>query len=237
MRLLVTGGRSLIGKAIVERREKLGDEVWETSSRMNPGSSEKKGARTIAFDLENPTASVQAIEELFAIGLDGVVLNAASPTPPLRKFHRIPLPEISAFLRKNIDGNLWLLQQVIPHFVKRGYGRIVFISSLMTEYATPGYSPYLIAKEAMEGAIRQISVEYAGKNVIANTVRLGIFNTERNTEHLKDEAHRKAIVDRIGLGKLGDPAQAAEALDVLLSEKTYIVGATIDVGGGLRIPS
>lgn len=248
MRVLVTGGGSDIGLAIVQRRLALGDEVIITgSSRASldqalarfharePAAADQAPRKLsgLVFDLRQPEASADAIAAVLERGVDGLVLNAWTRRPPVRRFHEMRPGSVAEDMQANVLGNCWLIQRLLPGMLARRFGRIVLISSISTANGTSRYGTYVMGKAALEGLVRNLAMDYGPDNVLANTVRLGMFRTERTSRFWTQVAYVTHMNNVIPQGALGEPAQVGPALDPLLSEQQYVNGAMLDVSGGL----
>jgi NAD(P)-dependent dehydrogenase (short-subunit alcohol dehydrogenase family) len=237
MRILITGGQSLIGQAIGQHRKALGDQVILTSSRAEGMQKLGGDFEVFQFDLKNPLACEAALDELLKKGLDGVILNAASESPRLAQFDKLEWNEIQDFLNANVNGNIWLLQKLLPHFKNQKFGRVVFMSSMLTESPLQGYSVYAAAKSSLETVVKYIAMEYGEFNITANTVRLGIFKTERNKAFWRRDSIREKMESRISLKRLGSPENILPLMDALLDKDSYIQGSAVEVCGGLFTPT
>lgn len=240
MRVLITGGSSDIGRSIARRRLALGDDVIVTASSAESLEktlaryrAEGLEARGLVLDLSSPESSEAALAELLVRGPQGLVLNAWTRRPPLYRFHELPQEALEADVTANLMGNLWLLRRVLPSMVEARWGRIVFISSVSTVNGTGRYGAYVLCKSALEGLMRNLAVDYGEFNVLANTVRLGIFKTERTKKYWSKPRYVERMGGVIPQGALGEPEHVGEALDSLLSPHQYINGAVLDVTGGL----
>jgi NAD(P)-dependent dehydrogenase (short-subunit alcohol dehydrogenase family) len=236
--VLVTGGGSDIGRAIAARRVERGDDVVITASSdaslaraLGRLAGHGRQARGVVFDLGRPEASSDALDALG--GVDALVLNAWTRRPPVRRFHELPATSLAEDVQRNVLGNCWLVQRVLPGMLQRGFGRIVFVSSVSTALGTARYGSYVLGKSAIEGLMRNLAVEYGAHDVLANTVRLGIFKTERTRRFWGDAAYVARMSAVIPGGALGEPHQVSSVLDPLLAEDQYVNGAVIDVSGGL----
>ncbi len=236
MRILITGGKSEIGTVIAEHRLSKGDEVVVTSS-SGLGSDFLSGrVDVLKFDLGNPQASESDLAAELKKGFDAVILNAASKTPHLAKAHELNFSDTEKFLQDNINGNIWLLNQIIPHFMDKKFGRIVFMSSMNTQFPIPGYSIYASAKSALETYMKYISVEYGEFNITANSIRLGVIQTQRNKAFWSRPSIREMLTAKTSLKRLGKPEELVPVVDALLEKNSYIQGTVIEVSGGLHIP-
>lgn len=240
MNLLVTGGGSDIGQAIVARRLALGDRVTITASSHDSLASamaacdeRERAVDGLVLDLRTPEASSADVDRVLARGIDAVVLNAWTRRPPVRRLHEMTPRSVEADLRANVLGNCWLIQRALPGMLERGFGRIVLISSVSAVNGTSRYSTYVMGKAAMEGLMRNLAVDYGEHNILANTVRLGLFKTARTRRFWSAREYAERMSAVIPQGALGEPAAIGPVLDPLLCAEQYINGAVIDVSGGL----
>lgn len=229
MKVLITGHSSLLAQSIAASRLERGDEVFMTS--RNSIEEVDKRITVLPFDLGAPEFS-----KLIAQNFDALILSAMTATPTLKTFHKIDMDgENLDFLRNNIEGNIKLLQAILPHMIEKKFGRIVYISSMIAAHPMAGYSIYGAIKAAMESTIQSIAFEYGKYNITANTIRPGIIATERNRKFR--EKHLDQMTKNISLKNIALPSQIVEAIHPLLSMNCYIQGAKIDVSGGLFIPN
>ncbi len=242
MRILITGGSSEIGFAIAHRRVKMGDEVIITSS--SPSSLERTLTRYreldlnvsgIVLDLENPEASSDSMDRVCLEGIQGLVLNAATEVRSLKRFHEISKNDYEKAIQSNVQGNLWVLQNVIRSMLENRFGRLVFVSSASAVSGTSRYGVYCLTKTALEGLFLNLAVDYGEFNIFANCVRPGIITTKRNEKFWKRGHFVERMKEIIPAQKLGIPSQVAEALDPLLSPTSYINGTTLTMSGGLPL--
>ncbi|MCP3102339.1 SDR family oxidoreductase [Myxococcus sp. K15C18031901] len=240
MRVLVTGGGSDIGFAIAKRRLAQGDDVVITAS--TPESLERAlsryrveglDAKGLVLDLAAPAQGDAALGEVLESGLQGLVLNAWTRRPPLHRFHELPQEALDADVAANLMGNVWLIRRVLPAMVSARQGRIVLVSSVSTVNGTGRYGAYILCKSALEGLMRNLAVDYGEFNVLSNTVRLGIFKTERTKKYWSRARYVERMGGVIPQGTLGEPGHVGEVLDPLLASHQYINGAVLDVTGGL----
>ncbi len=224
MRVLITGASSKISQSIREHLIKSGHEVFLTSSQT--------GNKGLSFDLKNPEKSEKELDQFLKNGLDAVILSAASPTYKLAKAESISMEDANDFLNANIQGNLWLVQKILPVFKGQNFGRIIFLSSMLTEHPMKGYSVYSMAKSAIEALMRYVAHEYGKHNITANTIRLGVFHTHRNDKYLQSPAIRKKIEEGVSLKRVGAPSDINPVIDMLMAKDCFVQGTEIEVAGG-----
>lgn len=238
MRVWVTGGSSEIGKAIVKSRLDLGDQVVITASTAESleetlADYKKDNLKVsgVVFSLENP--SREEIEKELAKGVDALVLNAATRNIKLRKLDEWKEEDIRKYVQTNIEGNIWLIRQVLETMTEKKFGRMVFISSLSVAQGTSRFPLYCLTKSAIEGLFLNLAVDYGQDNIFFNIVRPGIIATERTKKYWKRSHYLEKVQSIIPAKKLGKAEQVAEALAPLLSSTGYINGAILPVSGGL----
>jgi 3-oxoacyl-[acyl-carrier protein] reductase len=139
---------------------------------------------------------------------------------------------ISRMMQVNLLAPLELIRGLAPAMARRGYGRILNISSIWSMVTKPRRVTYSMTKSGINGLTRTLAVELAAKNVLVNALAPGYVNTEltrQNNSSQEIEAIRKTIP----VGRLAEPAEIAEVAGFLVSEKnTYITGQVIMVDGG-----
>lgn len=238
MKVLITGGSSDISRAIIQRRIDLGNEVFFTSHSQEAIEETQAffagKAEGILFDLSEPTANAAAFKKLESC-LDALVLCACSKQKAIKPFHDFSFPEFQVFTRMNLEGNAWLLHQLIPGMVKRKFGRLVFISSLSAAAGTSRYPAYCTAKAAIEGLFLNLAVDYAEYGVYSNIVRPGVIATSRNAKRWERTGYAEKIKTLIPACEIGTANQVASAVDLVLERDSYMNGAVIPVGGGLPL--
>ena len=228
MKILITGASSLISISIRDHLIKSGHQVHLTSSLKDPIH--------LHFDLKNPQNSESQLDKFLEDGLDAIILCAASPTYKLARVESISSSDASEFINTNILGNYWLVQKVLPIFKKNNFGRMIFLSSMCTEHPLKGYSVYAMAKSAIETLMRYVAHEYGKNNITANTIRLGVFHTNRNDKYLSNPTIRKKIEETVSLKRIGNPNDINPTIDMLISKDCYVQGTEINIAGGLSLP-
>jgi 3-oxoacyl-[acyl-carrier protein] reductase len=186
MHALVTGGSSGIGAATALAYAKAGVRVTIT---YNSGADraaeivkriEEDGGQAAAvhLDLEDHATIAPAVAE--AGPVDALVANAVrwgTIMPNSVAFEDVPAAEWSAALHANVVGNALLVQEVLPGMRRRGFGRIVFVSSGAAEEGLPGPGPYGTAKMALHGMARALAWEAGKDGILVNVAAAGLTIT------------------------------------------------------------
>jgi 3-oxoacyl-[acyl-carrier protein] reductase len=116
--------------------------------------------------------------------------------------------------------------------IKKRFGRIVFISSVVAHTGNPGQVNYAASKAAISGIVKSLALELAGRNITVNSIAPGFI--ESNMTNKLNDDQKKIILDKIPMKKLGNPEDIANSVGFLCSDNaSYITGQTIHVNGGL----
>jgi 3-oxoacyl-[acyl-carrier protein] reductase len=116
--------------------------------------------------------------------------------------------------------------------MKRRYGRIINISSVVAAMGNPGQVNYVAAKAGLIGLTKSLAVEVATRSVTVNAVAPGFIQTAM-TDVLNDQ-QKERILSGIPMAKMGQPEDIAAAVAFLASEESsYITGHTLHVNGGM----
>ena len=134
----------------------------------------------------------------------------------------------------NLNSSFYLLKHFIKKMIKKRFGRIVFISSVVAYTGNPGQVNYTASKSAISGMVKSLALELSSRNITVNGVAPG-FIQSKMTDKL-NENQKNSILERIPMKKLGNPEDIAKSVGFLCSENAeYITGQTIHVNGGLAL--
>ena len=168
-------------------------------------------------------------------GVDIVLHNAASFLGgPVESYSE---DDLETVLSVNLKACFRLSKAAIPHFRKRGGGRLLFTSSVTgPRVAMPGTSYYAASKGGMNAFIRTAAIELARENITVNGVEPGYIRTAA-MELLADDEGLAQMTKYIPAGFMGAPEDIAYAMLYLASDEArYITGQTICVDGGSTLP-
>lgn len=237
-KLFITGGTSKIGQAIIHLGLEKGYEILTTTSQdVQAFPIKSKLLKVIGCDFSTFNPVHEAFLDEIEKQCDALILNACTRLPDYQVLDEQDFRTLTDFIDQNTKPNLRILQKALTSMKRNQYGRIVFLSSMAAEMGLSKYAPYIVAKTAIEGVIKNIAVDYGKFNIQANTLRPGIISTERTEHLLSDERYAKRAEKIIPSGKIGEPEQIAKAALFLIEPDSYINGETIHVSGGLPLVS
>lgn len=237
---LVTGGSRGIGRTVALRLAEQGARVYVNYVSRSEAAEEtveaikKAGgqAETIAFDVADFSLTQEAIKSLSAddAAVDILVNNAGITRDNL--IARMKEEEWDQVIDTNLKGVFNCCKAVIKQMMKKRWGRIITISSVVGFSGNSGQVNYAAAKSALAGLTKSLARELASRKITANCVAPGYIVTEM-TETLTDQAREK-LLSEIPLATLGVPEDVAAAVSFLASdEANYITGQTLHVNGGM----
>jgi 3-oxoacyl-[acyl-carrier protein] reductase len=234
---LVTGATGGIGGDIARMLHAQGAKVAISGTRreaLDGLAVELGGAAALPCDLGNKD-SVEALipDAEKALGqLDILVANAGITRDNL--FVQLKDEDWDAVINVNLTATFRLARAAIKGMMRRRFGRLIGITSVVGVTGNPGQGNYTAAKAGMIGMFKSIGKEYAKRGVTANCVAPGFIATPM-TDKL-NEKQREAILTMVPAGRLGSGADVAAAVVYLASnEAGYITGQTLHVNGGMAM--
>ena len=230
-KLFITGGTGSIGNSICHYfRDNGCGEIHASTTNLKKINPNDKFINYKQLNLSN--ISQVNFDKLLDIDADFLVLNAGLNKDNI--FLRMSFEEWSDVIDVNLNSSFYLLKHFIKKMVKKRFGRIVFISSVVAYTGNPGQVNYTTSKAAISGMVKSLALELSTRNITVNSVAPGFIQSNM-TENLND-IQKNTILDRIPMKKLGKPEDIAKSVGFLCSENaSYITGQTIHVNGGLAL--
>jgi len=166
------------------------------------------------------------------LGQITLLVNCATFKLPNIKFEKLEWSDVENHININVKANFYLAQMLIPEFKALRSGKMIFITSQVTENTPPSdWAFYNIAKYALNGLAKSLAVELAPFNIKVNLVSPGMTETELVADI--PERSKLLISAKAPLRRLAKPEDVANAIAFLASDKAdYITGETIRVNGG-----
>ena len=233
---LVTGSTRGIGRAIAEsfvesgaRVAIVGRDVSRAREVAYAISSEARGFACDIADTASLTSLVENVESEFG-AVDILVNNAGITRDNL--LMRIKDDDWDAVLDSNLRGAFVAIRAASRGMMKRRWGRIINIASVVGLVGNKGQANYAASKAGLIGMTKSVAKELASRNVLANVVAPGYVETDM-TAAMTDEA-KTTLFAQIPLGRLGAPQDIAGLVTFLASDAaSYITGQTFVVDGGM----
>ena len=228
-KLFVTGGTGSIGNSICHYFNNNGcKDIYATTTNLKKVSTEDKFINFKELNLSN--ISQINLDELINIDVDYLILNAGITHDNI--FLRMSAEEWTNVIDINLNSSFYLLKHFVKKMIKKRFGRIVFVSSVVAYTGNPGQTNYTASKAAISGVVKSLALELSSRNITVNSVAPGFIRSNM-TDKLNDN-QKNAILDKIPMKKFGNPEDIAKSVGFLCSDNAnYITGQTIHVNGGL----
>ena len=237
--VLVTGGAGGIGIEIVRSL------VYLDANVIISGSNEQKlkicaekfdpPLKFVKADLQN-MSEIEILADTtlkkFEDKIDILINNAGVTKDNL--ILRMKENDWMDVININLNSTFILTKNILRSMLKKRYGRIINISSVVGSSGNIGQSNYSASKAGLEGMSKSMALEVASRNITVNCVAPGFIETEM-TKDLLDK-NSELIKKKIPVGRIGVPNEVASLVCFLASEQaSYITGQTIHINGGLYV--
>jgi 3-oxoacyl-[acyl-carrier protein] reductase len=235
---LVTGASGGIGRAVAKALHAQGATVTLHGTRKEVLEDLANELKERAHVLTCNFSDIEAVEKLVpdaeaAMGqLDILVNNAGITRDGL--ILRMKDQDFFDVIGVNLGTAFRLSRAAVKGMMKRRYGRIINISSVVGVTGNPGQTNYVASKAGLIGLTKSLAQEVASRNITVNAVAPG-FIASAMTDALNDD-QKKRITDSIPMARMGAGEDIAAAVAYLSSaEAAYVTGQTLHVNGGLAM--
>lgn len=213
MRTLVFGGNGGIGKPVVERLQTMGYDVYA------PRSYEYNLNNTEEVEYIINKCLPEVLIDLAVYNVDGMI-------------HKTDIEEAEKQVQINSLGFLRAVRFALPHMREKKFGRIIYVSSVLSTRPIPGTGLYAATKSFSESIVRSVALENAKYGITCNSIHLGYCEAgiiEKVPENILPK-----VIDNIPLKRLGRTSEVCDTVKYILKTE-YLTGANIDLSGGLHI--
>jgi NAD(P)-dependent dehydrogenase (short-subunit alcohol dehydrogenase family) len=225
--IIITGITGGIGNYLFNTLYQKGEKVIGTYHINKPEG--KVYENTIQLDItdfdrvEKFITSIRSqLKNITLINCAGVSQNSFA--------HKADMDEWSQVINVNLNGTFHLIRAVLPVMREQNFGRIINLSSVVSQTGVMGTSAYAASKAGINGMIKSIALENAQKGITINNINLGYFKVGMiNT--VPKEIQEK-IKQKIAFNEFGDPQNIFNTIQYI-RETSYLTGSCIDLNGGL----
>ncbi len=235
---LITGASGGIGAAIAKSLHAAGATIAISGTRQAVLEELKSQIGDNVHVLPCNLSNADEVEKLVpgaeaAMGALDILVNNAGITKDGLAM-RMKDEDWQSVIDVNLTSNFRLCRAAMRGMMKKRWGRIINITSIVGITGNPGQVNYVASKAGIIGMTKSIAQELAARNVTANCVAPGFIATPM-TDVLNDK-QKEAILSRIPAGRMGGPADIAAAVIYLASDEAgYVTGQTLHVNGGMAM--
>ena len=234
-KILITGATGGIGGALVKKFVSLEGSVLATGTNTEKLDALKKdfpNINILKFDISDHAKIEEFIENVTSqlTGLDVLINNAGINMDNLSL--RMNESDWKKVIDINLGSTFLMCKYAIKKMLKKKYGRVVNITSVVGHTGNLGQANYAASKAGIIGMSKSLAIEYAKKNITINCVSPG-FIKSKMTDNIV-ESVKAVLTSRIPMAKLGTGEDVSNTVAFLSSSAaSYITGETIHVNGGM----
>ncbi len=233
---LITGASRGIGRAIAEKLHLAGAKVIliaRNEERLKELSEKLENSEYYPLDITDRKQVLETLKELQKENHIDILVNNAGITRD-NILLAMKEEEIDEVIDTNLKSVLFITKQVLRKMLKKRYGRIINITSVIGLMGNAGQSNYAASKAGIIGFTKSLAKEIGSRNITVNAIAPGFIETDMTGELSEDV--KKEMIKSIPLGRTGTPEDVANAVLFLASDLAgYITGTVLNVSGGMYI--
>ena len=234
-KVLITGATGGIGNSLIKKFDDLGAKIVATGTNEQKLTNLKNNFPSIKiekFKLDEHSEIESFIDKIDKEleGLEILVNNAGITLDNLSI--RLTEENWKKVIDINLNSSFFMCKFAIKKMLKKKYGKIINITSVIGHTGNAGQANYAASKAGIIGFSKSLAIEYAKKNININCVSPGFIKTEM-TEKINEKS-KEILIDKIPAGTIGSGEDVSNCVSFLASDEAkYINGETIHVNGGL----
>ena len=236
-KILLTGANGGIGEAICDS---LGVKyeiyvLGRNESKIKYLCKKNKFIKgSFICDLNSENRISEIIKEINSNSVDfDILINNAGVTNDAL-FLRMDLEKWQKVIDTNLKANFLLTSALSKNMIKKKWGRIINITSVVGHTGNFGQSNYSASKAGIVGMSKSIALELAKRNITVNCIAPGFIETSMTS--VLSDSQRESLIEKIPMGRIGSPEDVANCVEFLVSDKSkYVTGQTLHVNGGLAM--
>jgi gluconate 5-dehydrogenase len=237
----ITGSASGLGLAIARHLGQAGARV--VINDLDAGRCEEAvrllaadgvQARYAVFDVSQAEPVSQAIDTLAAEGWTPDILVSNAGNQNRKPVTEMTLAQWQSLFNVHVNGAFNCAHAVLPHMVRKGFGRIVLMSSVAGQACMPGIAAYASAKGAIAAFTRALAVEYGSAGITSNALAPGFVRTQFTQGLQEREGFDSFLQNAVPLGRWAEPDDIAPAVVYLSSNAgAFVNGHVLALDGGM----
>lgn len=234
----VTGASQGIGRACAHELARAGARVFAAARQQDKLAAivdeiraEGGQCDAVALDVTSRESIDEAFDKVKQAGTVSILVNNAGVTQDGLAV-RMSAEHWRKVLDTNLTGGFVCIQKVLPGMMKKRWGRIINVTSVVGLSGNAGQANYVSSKAGLIGLTKALALEVASRNITVNAVAPGFIETPM-TDVLSEKVREKTL-ERVPLGRLGKPAEIAKAVGFLAGDDAaYVTGHVLNVNGGM----
>ena len=233
---LITGASGGIGKSIAYKLKLSGARIILSGTRkevLDDLATDLGGdVEVIIADLNDKESIISMAKkaEEYSGQIDILINNAGITSDGL--LMRMKDEDWDRVINVNLTASMRLTRSLLRGMIKRRYGRIIFISSIVGYTGNAGQSNYAASKSGLIGLTKSIAAEVAARGITCNLIAPGFISTPM-TDKLTEE-QKNNIIKNIPVDRLGQPEDISSACIYLASDQSsFVTGTTLHINGGM----